>query len=89
MKRYLTREEYARSEDMDNYFRVPADTRDLNYAGYLEEGKEEITESKEYNSRNTHQLSIEEIKEILLQLDYVKEELKRFKSRRANVVTGG
>ncbi|UTH15990.1 nucleoside-diphosphate sugar epimerase/dehydratase [Macrococcus epidermidis] len=77
----LTREEYSRCEDMENYFRVPSDARDLNYSDYIEEGKTEITESEEYNSRNTHILSIDEIKETLLSLNYVKEELKNFKKQ--------
>lgn len=75
----LTREEYARSEDMDNYFRVPADARDLNYAQYMEEGKDELSEGEEYNSRNTRQLNVEEIKEALLGLSYVRKELEAFK----------
>lgn len=77
----LTREEYARSEDMGNYFRVPADARDLNYAQYMEEGKDELSEGEEYNSRNTRQLNIEEIKEALLGLLYVRKELEAFKVR--------
>lgn len=77
----LTREEYARSEDMGNYFRVPADARDLNYAQYMEEGKDELSEGEEYNSRNTRQLNIEEIKEALLGLSYVRKELEAFKVR--------
>ncbi|MCG7421121.1 polysaccharide biosynthesis protein [Macrococcus epidermidis] len=75
----LTREEYARCEDMGNYFRVPADARDLNYAQYMEEGKDELSEGEEYNSRNTRQLDIEEIKEALLGLSYVRKELEIFK----------
>jgi len=79
----LTREEYARSEDMGNYFRVPADARDLNYEDYTEEGKEELSIDEEYNSMNTKQLSIEEIKETLLSLPYVREEVERFKARKS------
>ncbi|MCD8843903.1 polysaccharide biosynthesis protein [Staphylococcus gallinarum] len=76
----LTREEYAQSEDMGDYYRVPADSRDLNYSNYVEDGSKEITESYEYNSDNTYQLTVEEIKEKLLTLDYVKNELKAYKS---------
>lgn len=76
----LTREEYARSEDMENYFRVPADTRDLNYAQFTEDGKDELSDEKEYNSRNTKQLTIQEIKNTLMCLDYVKLELEKFKN---------
>ena len=78
----LTREEYARSEDMENYFRVPADTRDLNYAQYTEDGKDELSEEEEYNSRNTKQLTIQEIKNTLMSLDYVKSELESFKKHK-------
>lgn len=71
----LTREEYAQSEDMGDYFRVPADARDLNYDKYYEKGSHKITDAYEYNSDNTHQLSIEEIKEKLLTLEYVRNEV--------------
>ncbi|MEB7715536.1 nucleoside-diphosphate sugar epimerase/dehydratase [Staphylococcus equorum] len=76
----LTREEYAQSEDMGNYYRVPADSRDLNYKNYFEDGSKAITEAYEYNSDNTYQLSVEEIKEKLLTLDYVNEELEKYKN---------
>ena len=75
----LTREEYAQAEDMGNYYRIPADSRDLNYSNYFEDGNKEITEAFEYNSDNTYRLSIEEIKEKLLTLDYVQKELTLFK----------
>ncbi|PKF46215.1 UDP-glucose 4-epimerase [Macrococcoides caseolyticum] len=78
----LTKEEWAKSEDMGNYYRIPADSRDLNYSNYVEEGSDEITEAKEYNSDNTHILSVEEIKERLLTLEYVRNELANFKSRK-------
>ncbi|MDW4260934.1 polysaccharide biosynthesis protein [Staphylococcus saprophyticus] len=77
----LTREEYAQAEDMGDYYRVPADSRDLNYSNYFEDGSEKITEAYEYNSDNTYQLSVAEIKEKLLTLDYVKNELENFKSK--------
>ena len=69
----LTKEEYAKAEDLGEYFKVPIDNRDLNYAKYFEE-EHEI----EYNSHNTYQLSIDEIKEKLLDLYEIKEELKGF-----------
>lgn len=78
----LTKEEWAKSEDMGNYYRIPADSRDLNYSNYVEEGSDEITEAKEYNSDNTHILSVEEIKERLLTLEYVRNELANFKNRK-------
>ncbi|WP_312039473.1 polysaccharide biosynthesis protein [Macrococcoides bohemicum] len=78
----LTKEEWAKSEDMGNYYRIPADSRDLNYSNYVEEGSDEITEAKEYNSDNTHILSVEEIKDRLLTLEYVRNELANFKNRK-------
>lgn len=77
----LTREEYAQSEDMGAYFRVPADARDLNYDKYYEKGSHKITKAYEYNSDNTHQLSVNEIKEKLLTLDYVRNEIAVFQKR--------
>lgn len=75
----LTREEYAQCEDMGDYFRVPADSRDLNYSKYYEDGSEDITEAYEYNSDNTKILTVDEIKEKLLTLEYVRNELKNYK----------
>ncbi|OOV76416.1 nucleoside-diphosphate sugar epimerase/dehydratase [Mammaliicoccus fleurettii] len=77
----LTREEYAQAEDMGDYYRVPADSRDLNYSNYVEDGSKEITEAYEYNSDNTYQLSVEEIKEKLLSLEFVKNELNSYKNK--------
>lgn len=80
-KRYetlLTKEEYIKAEDMGNYFRVPADKRDLNYDKYFVEGDQKLSTDKEYNSDNTERLTVEQIKEKLLQLDYIKGELYRW-----------
>ena len=74
----LTKEEAAKAIDMGNFFRIPADNRDLNYEKYLEEGSTKITMTEEYNSNNTKILSVEEIKERLLDLDYIKEELRKW-----------
>ena len=63
-----TREEMLKSEDMGNFFRVPADNRDLNYAKYVSEGEENIALIDDYNSHNTKQLNVEEIKRLLLKL---------------------
>ena len=71
----LSKEEVVKSFDMDNYFRIPADTRDLNYAKFEEEGSKKITLSDEYNSHNTHRLTKPELKRLLLDLPYIKEEL--------------
>jgi UDP-glucose 4-epimerase len=72
----MTREERARAEDLGDYFRVPADTRDLNYAKYFTDGSEEVTEIEEYNSFNTERLDVEGVIEKLGTVDYVKEELQ-------------
>lgn len=72
----LTKEEYIKAEEFEGYYRVPADNRDLNYGKYFEDGSQELTEQQEYNSHNTKILTVEEIKEKLLELDYVKEELE-------------
>ncbi|MGI6710766.1 MAG: polysaccharide biosynthesis protein [Bacilli bacterium] len=71
----LTKEEKVVALDLGDYYRVPADKRDLNYDKYFVEGCSELSEGDEYNSHNTKILNIEEIKEKLLKLDYIKEEL--------------
>ncbi|MEJ6529514.1 polysaccharide biosynthesis protein [Exiguobacterium sp. USCH10] len=73
----LTREEHIVAEDLGGFYRVPADTRDLNYDKYFSEGDEQLTQETEYNSNNTERLSIEEIKQRLLTLDYVRNELEK------------
>lgn len=74
----LTREEYVVAEDLGGFFRVPADKRDLNYEKYFEQGNEKLSIEQEYNSHNTHRLNIEQIKEKLVELDYIKEELGKW-----------
>lgn len=71
----LTKEEAAKAVDMGDFYRVPADNRDLNYEKYLEKGSPRISLTDEYNSENTRILSVDEIKEKLLMLDEIKEEL--------------
>ena len=75
----LTREEYVVSEDLGGFFKVPADNRDLNYDKYFAEGDQKLSNDQEYNSHNTQILSVEQIKEKLLELDYVRNELKNMK----------
>lgn len=75
----LTKEEYVVAKDMGDFYRVPADQRDLNYDKYFVEGSEQLTAIDEYNSNNTNQLSVMQIKEKLLQLDYVQDELKTWR----------
>jgi UDP-N-acetylglucosamine 4,6-dehydratase/5-epimerase len=72
----LTREENVVAQDMGGFYRVPADTRDLNYDKYFVEGDQKISSEDEYNSHNTDRLIIEQIKDKLLMLDYVRDELK-------------
>ncbi len=71
----LTREELVRAEDLGGYYRVPADNRDLNYNKYFVEGKEELSYQEDYNSHNTRRLNVNEIKELLMSLDFVKDAL--------------
>ena len=72
----LTKEEYAVAEDIGGFFRIPADQRDLNYDKYFVKGEEKLSSQKEYNSHNTQILNVEQVKEKLLEVDYIKEELK-------------
>ena len=77
----LTNEECANAIDMGNFYRVPADKRDLNYDKYFTDGNEERTQLEEYNSNNTQLLNVEEVKEKLLTLDYIKEELEAWRNK--------
>jgi len=72
----LSREEMAGAENMGHFYRIPADTRSLNYDKYFEQGNECLSDSGEYNSHNTERLDISTIKELLLSLDYIRAELK-------------
>lgn len=71
----VSREEMARAEDLGGYYRIPADSRDLNYNKYFVEGETEISEIDDYTSHNTHRLNVGEVKEVLMQLDIVQEAL--------------
>jgi UDP-glucose 4-epimerase len=71
----LSKEEAARAVDMGRYFRVPADTRDLNYGKFFEEGDRQIATAQEYTSHNTQRLSRAELKALLLEIDFVRREL--------------
>lgn len=72
----LSREEAARATDLGDYYRVPADTRDLNYNLYFTEGSQGISSTEEYTSHNTRRLDKTELKDLLLKLDSVQNELK-------------
>jgi UDP-glucose 4-epimerase len=71
----LTREEMAHAKDLDGYYQIPADNRDLNYGKYFVEGEETVSQAEDYNSHNTQRLDVEEIKAKLLLLPYVQKEL--------------
>lgn len=71
----VTREEMFRSEDMGNYFRIPADTRDLNYDKFFVEGQEDISKFEDYHSHNTFRLDKEGMKQLLLKLPEIREDL--------------
>ena len=76
-----TREEMAKAVDLPGFFQIPADNRDLNYAQYFEEGDAKISTVEDYNSHNTHRLTLEETKELLLTLDLIKDEIAAWKAR--------
>jgi UDP-glucose 4-epimerase len=71
----LTREEMARSQDLGNYFRIQADHRDLNYDAYFSKGSPELSELIDYNSHNTRRLDEDGMVDLLLTLDYIRQEL--------------
>jgi UDP-N-acetylglucosamine 4,6-dehydratase len=71
----LTREEMAEAEDLGDYYRIPADTRDLNYDKFFVEGEEQVSRGWEYTSENTRRLDVDGVKELLLKLEYIRHEL--------------
>lgn len=71
----LTKEEFYKAEDKGSYYIVPADNRDLNYDKYFVQGSEALSTMDEYNSHNTYRLSVAEVKEKLLSINYVQDEL--------------
>ena len=77
----LTNEECARAMDMGNFFRVPCDQRDLNYDKYFVEGDQERTKLTEFNSNNTEILNVDQVKEKLLSLEYVRDEIEMFREQ--------
>lgn len=78
----LTEEESANAQDMGNFFRVPCDKRDLNYEKYFDQGSKEISPIKEFNSENTTLLDIQEVKQKLLSLKYIQDELTAMENRK-------
>lgn len=71
----LSREEMARAEDRGGYYRIPADNRDLNYAKFFSDGEKRVAQFDDYTSHNTERLGIEEVKKLLLKLDFIQEQL--------------
>lgn len=69
----LSREEMARAEDLGGYYRVPADSRDLNYAKYFVEGETNVSTLDDYTSHNTERLDVEGVKKTLMKLDIIRE----------------
>ncbi|MBI1295527.1 NAD-dependent epimerase/dehydratase family protein [bacterium] len=82
----LTREEMLRSTDLDYYFSVPADNRDLNYDAYFTQGKKPLSQQEDYNSHNTQLLSVDEMAEVLRKLVYVQQELAQSRSRELSII---
>lgn len=73
----VTREEMAKAEEIDNYYRIPCDDRDLNYNKYFVEGEEKISLCQDYHSHNTHQLDVNEMSKLLLKLEMInKDQIK-------------
>ena len=72
----LNREEMARAEDLGDYYRVPADARDLNYSSYFSEGQQEVSVAEDYNSGNTKQLNVDGMIKLLLKLECVRDAMK-------------
>lgn len=78
----MTKEECMVAEDLGGYYRIPADKRDLNYEKYFTEGNKQLHMVEDYNSHNAERLSVEAIKDKLLQLDYIHRELESWRSKR-------
>ena len=75
----LTREEMGKAEDCGDYYRIPADTRDLNYEAFFSEGSPAVSQKEDYHSHNTRRLDVDEMAEMLLGLKYVQEELEEWR----------
>lgn len=74
----LTKEEKVKALDMGDYYRIPSDNRDLNYSQFVEDGEEVVTQADEYHSHNTHRLDESELREMLVDLHEIQDELKEF-----------
>ena len=65
----------AKAEDLGDFYRIPADNRDLNYGKYFQEGETKVSQFEDYNSHNTQRLNVEETKQALLKLNYIQNAL--------------
>ena len=72
----LSREEFAKAEDLGGYYRIAADTRDLNDAKFFEEGEQILSQEQDYTSENTQRLDVDGMVEILMKLEFIQDELK-------------
>ena len=75
----LTKEEMVKAVDLENYYRIPADNRDLNYNKFFNEGEEIITQAGEYHSHNTHRLNQDELSNLLMSLREIQQDIEEFK----------
>jgi UDP-glucose 4-epimerase len=75
----VNREELAKAEDLSNYYRIPADTRDLNYNRFFSEGETQIAQMEEYTSHNTYRMNLEETKDILMKLDSIRGDVEKIR----------
>lgn len=73
----VNREEMVKAQDMQNYYRVPSDNRDLNYENYFSKGEEDVSRVEEYHSHNTERLDVEGTKELLMKLEFIKQDLAK------------
>jgi len=72
----VNREEMTKAEDLGDYYRIPADTRDLNYERYFSEGEKDVSKYEDYHSHNTNRLDVKGMKDLLLKLDFIKKDLQ-------------
>ena len=82
----VTREEMAKAIDMDNYYRIPCDNRDLNYDKFFSEGDEEVSRIEDYHSHNTQRLDVEGMKEQLMRLRFIQEDLGLIEKAKAREI---
>jgi UDP-N-acetylglucosamine 4,6-dehydratase/5-epimerase len=72
----VNREEMVKAEDLGNYYRIPADTRDLNYNSFFINGQSKISQMEEYTSHNTYRINVDETKKLLLKLDFIRDDIR-------------